>query len=143
MRKLNPYVSYDGNAEEAMNFYKSVFGGEFDAVMRWGDNPQCEGFSDADKNKIMHVALTVGDSVIMASDALGLPGQEYKGGNNFCIGITPDSREDADRLFAGLSEGGSAEMPMQDMFWGGYFGSLVDKFGVRWLLNYADQQPSA
>jgi PhnB protein len=143
MTQLNPYLSFDGNAEAAMNFYGSVFGSELAAVMRWGDNPQCESFSDADKNKVMHTALPVGDSMIMASDFVGMPGQEYTAGNNFSIAISPDSREDADRLFAGLSEGGTVSMPMTDMFWGGYFGSFTDKFGVQWLINQGGgQQPS-
>ncbi|HEV7701174.1 MAG TPA: VOC family protein, partial [Pyrinomonadaceae bacterium] len=83
MTQLNPYLSFDGNAEEAMNFYGSVFGSDLATVMRWGDNPQCESFSDADKNKVMHTALPVGDSMIMASDFVGMPGQEYTAGNNF------------------------------------------------------------
>ena len=135
MTKVNPYLSFDGNTEEAFNFYKSVFGGEFPAVMRWADNPQCEGMSDADKNKIMHIALPVGDSMIMGSDHLGGPEGEYKAGNNFTVAVSPDSRKEADRLFSGLSAGGNVMMPMTDMFWGGYFGAFGDKYGVRWLIN--------
>ena len=139
MTKINPYVSFDGNTEEAFNFYKSVFGGDFPAVMRWADNPQCEGMSDADKNKIMHIALPVGDSVIMGSDFVAMGDEKYTDGNNYTIAISPDSREEADRLFAGLSEGGKVVMPMTDMFWGGYFGAFGDKFGVKWLINQGNQ----
>jgi PhnB protein len=140
MAQLNPYVSFDGNAEEAFNLYKSVFGGEFPAVMRWGDNPQCAEMSDADKNKIMHISLPVGDGVIMASDHVGGMGEEYKPGNNFAVAIAPSSREEAERFFAGLSEGGKDAMPMQDMFWGGYYGHVTDKFGVRWMINYDEKR---
>jgi PhnB protein len=135
MTQINPYISFDGNAEEAMNFYSSVFGTKLATVMRWSDNPQCADMAASEKNKVMHAALPIGSSVLMASDSIGMPGQEYTPGNNFTIAIGPDSREEADRLFAGLSEGGKTDMPMQDMFWGGYFGSLTDKFGVRWLIN--------
>ena len=139
MTKLNPYLSFNGQAEEAFNFYKSVFGGEFNGIMRWSDNPQCSEFSDEDKNGVMHIALPVGDSVIMGSDSVKSMG-EVVVGTNFQVGITPDSRDDADRLFAGLSEGGTAMMPMSDQFWGDYFGALKDKFGIQWLINYSDKE---
>lgn len=135
MRQLNPYLSFNGQAEEAFNFYKSVFGGEFNGIMRWKDNPQCEGFSDEDKNGIMHVSLPIGNSVIMGSDSVKTMG-EVTSGTNFQVAISPDSREDADRLFAGLSEGGKATMPMSDMFRGDYYGALTDKFGIQWMINY-------
>jgi len=137
--QINPYISFDGNAEEAMNFYSSVFGSDLATVMRWKDNPQCADMPEAEKNKVMHAALPIGDSMLMASDSVGMPGQEYTPGNNFTIAVGPDSRDEADQLFTALSEGGKADMPMTDMFWGGYFGSLTDKFGVRWLINYAEQ----
>ena len=134
MTQLNPYLSFNGNAEEAFNFYKSVFGGDFAAVMRWGDNAEaCKEMSDADKNSIMHISLPVGDSVIMASDS---PMGPVNVGNNFTVAISPDSREEADRFFAGLSESGNVTCPMTDMFWGGYFGSFTDKFGIGWLINH-------
>ena len=135
MRQLNPYLSFNGQAEEAFNFYKSVFGGEFNGIMRWKDNPQCEGFSDEDKNGIMHVSLPIGNSVIMGSDSVKTMG-EVTSGTNFQVAISPDSREDADRLFAGLSEGGKATMPMSDMFRGDYYGALTDKFGIQWMINH-------
>jgi len=135
MTQLNPYLSFNGKAEEAFSFYRSVFGGEFAGVMRWGDNPDaCGQFPDLDKNSVMHIALPIGDSMIMASDS---PSLDVKGGSNFSVAIAPDSREEADRLFKGLSDGGNVTCPMQEMFWGGYFGSFTDKYGISWLINYA------
>ena len=135
MTQLNPYLSFNGNAEDAMNFYATAFGTSLATIMRWGENPQCEGMSDTDKNKVMHTALPVGDSMIMASDFVAMAGQGYKAGTNFAVAIGPESREEADRLFAALSESGNVTCPMMDMFWGGYFGSFTDKFGVAWLIN--------
>ena len=140
MTQLNPYLTFNGQTEEAFKFYQSIFGGEIRGPMRWADNPQCGEFSDADKNKVMHIALPVGDSIIMGSDFVGGMGQEFAEGNNFTVAISPDSREDADRLFAGLSDGGKAAMPMQDAFWGGYFGALTDKFGIPWMINFDANQ---
>lgn len=139
MRQLNPYLSFNGQAEEAFNFYKSVFGGEFKGIMRWGDNPQCSEFSDEDKKGVMHVALPFGDSVIMGSDSVKSMG-EVTAGTNFQVAIFPDSREDADRVFEGLSLGGKVTMPMQDMFWGDYYGSFTDKFGIQWMINYDSKE---
>ena len=140
MTQLNPYISFSGNAEEAFNFYKSVFGGEFSAVMRWGDNEECAEMPGIDKNSIMHIALPVGDSTIMGDDSDGIMGKKLSAGNNHSITISPDSRDEADRSFKGLSDGGEATMSMQVAFWGGYFGSLTDKFGVQWLINYDNNQ---
>jgi PhnB protein len=135
MTKVNPYLSFNGNTEEAFNFYRSVFGGDFETVMRWSDSPQCEGMSDADKNKIMHIAIKIGDSVIMGSDFVSMNGEQFTPGNAYTVALMPDSREEADKLFAGLSAGGQVVMPMTDMFWGGYFGAFTDKYGVKWLVN--------
>lgn len=140
--QMNPYLNFNGTAEEAFNFYRSVFGGEFATVMRFGDNPQCEGITDAEKNRVMHIALPIdGGGVLMASDTLESMGHKLNPGNNFYISLSPQTREDADRIFNGLSEGGKVEMPMTDMFWG-YFGSFVDKFGVQWMLNVSNGQPN-
>src|SRR5688572_23477114 len=141
MTNINPYLNFDGKAEEAMTFYKSVFGGEFiGGVMRWGEVPGCDGgemkLRDEDKGKVMHMALPISDgNVIMASDSLKGMGPPLSVGNNVTIAVGPGSREEADRLFAGLSAGGDVQMPMADAFWGGYFGSFVDKFGINWLIN--------
>lgn len=141
MTNINPYLSFDGNAEEAFDFYKSVFGGEFaGGIMRWGDMPGCdEGemkLGEEDKGKVMHMALPISDgNVLMASDSLKAFGRPLTVGNNITIAIGPGTREEADRLFAGLSESGEVQMPMADAFWGGYFGSFKDKFGINWLIN--------
>jgi PhnB protein len=142
MATINPYLNFRGNAEEAFNFYKSVFGGEFAAVMRFKDISQAEGcdgqqVSEADKEKIMHIALPVGNgNVLMATDALESMGQTLTEGNNFSLSVSADSKEEADTLFNGLAEGGKAEMPLADAFWGSYFGMLQDKFGIRWMVSY-------
>ena len=146
MTNINPYLNFDGKAEEAMNFYKSAFGGDFmGPVMRWGEAPGCgEGefeLADEDKPKVMHMALPISDgNVIMASDSLKGMGPGLTVGNNVTIAIGPGSREEADRLFASLSAGGQVQMPMADAFWGGYFGSFVDKFGINWLINVDGQK---
>ena len=137
MTVVNPYLNFNGNTEEAFNLYKSVFGGEFQALMRFKDNPQCGEISDSDKERIMHIALPIGNgTVLMATDALESMGQKLTVGNNFYIALSPNSKEEADRLFNGLSAGGKIEMPMQDMFWGDYWGSFADKFGVQWMISY-------
>ena len=139
MTNINPYLNFDGTAEEAMNFYKGVFGGDFTGpVMRWGEAPGCEEFNltEENKGKVMHMALPISDgNVIMASDSIKGLGPGLQMGNNVSIAIGLKSREEADRLFAGLSEGGQVSMPMSEAFWGGYFGSFVDKFGINWLIN--------
>lgn len=141
MTNINPYLNFEGNCEEAMNFYRSVFGGDFAGpIMRWGEMPGCdEGemkLSEDDKGKVMHMCLPISDgSFIMASDSLKGFGPPCIQGNNVTVAIGLDSREEADRLFAGLSAGGTVQMPMEDAFWGGYFGSFVDKFGINWLIN--------
>jgi PhnB protein len=142
MAQINPYLNLNGNTEEAFNFYKSVFGGEFAAVMRFGETPGCDEMpiAETDKNKIMHIALPIGNSnILMATDSLESMGQTLIEGNNHSIAISAESREEADQLFNGLSAGGKAEMPMADAFWGDYFGMLQDKFGVRWMVSYNEK----
>ena len=137
---MNPYLNFDGDAEEAFNFYKSVFGGEFATVMRFGDNPECGEINETDKQRLMHIALPVdGGGMLMASDTLPSLGQKLDQGNNFYISLSPESREEADRIFGGLADGGAVEMPMTDMFWG-YFGCFRDKFGIGWMLNVGNGQ---
>lgn len=138
MAILNPYLNFPGNTEEAFSFYKSVFGGEFTSVVRFKDMPM-EGFSipKQDENKIMHIGLPIGkDNVLMATDTLESLGQKLTTGNNFYISIHPENKEEADHIFNGLSAGGKIEMPMSDQVWGDYFGSLKDKFGIQWMINY-------
>ncbi len=135
--KVNPYLNFDGNAEEAFLFYQSVFGGEFTAHMKMTDAPDSEKLSEEEKNRIMHISLPIGsDTILMASDTPASSGHQWNAGNNNHISLHPTSREEADRLFNGLSAGGAIEMPMEDQFWGDYFGAFTDKFGVMWMVNY-------
>ncbi len=141
MAQTSTYLNFERSTEEAFNFYKSVFGTEFDGgIMRHGDVPPHEGSVPAednpDKDLVMHVALPIlGGHLLMGTDAPESMGFKLNMGNNSYICLQPDSRAEADTLYAALSEGGNAEMPLQDMFWGDYFGSLVDKFGVQWMVN--------
>jgi PhnB protein len=142
MKSINPYLNFPGNTEKAFNFYKKVFGGDFlGGIYRFKDTPEAEKMNPGDKEKIMHVALPMGNgNMIMATDALESMGQKLTFGNNFYISVDAESKEEADKLFEGLSEGGSADMPMMDQFWGAYFGMVTDKFGVKWMINYAYPQ---
>jgi len=142
MATINPYLNFNGNTEEALKFYKSVFGGEFATVMRFGDVSQTEAceqmkVAENERDKIMHIALPIGNgNVLMATDALESMGQKLTEGNNFSISINTDSKEEAEKIFNGLSESGKVEMPLGDTFWGAYFGMFEDKFGIRWMVNY-------
>lgn len=137
MATINPYLNFPGNTEEAFSFYKSVFGGEFLTFQRFKDTPGAGNIPEKDRNKIMHVALPIGkENILMATDALESLGQKLTVGNNYYISINTESREETERLFTGLSAGGAVEMPLQDAFWGAYFGMFKDKFGVQWMVNY-------
>src|SRR3954447_4796864 len=141
MAKFNPYLNFPGTTEEAFNFYKSVLGGEFLVLQRFSDAPDSDKMPPDIREKIMHIGLPLGDgNVLMATDAIESMGYPLTVGNNFCISISPESKEEAERLFNGLSAGGKVEMPLQDMFWGAYYGSFTDKFGVKWMVNYDKQQ---
>lgn len=134
--KLNPYLNFAGNAEEAFRFYQSIFGGEL-FIQRMSEVPGMENLPEKEKDYAMHVSIPIGDGQhLMASDCLDSRGHVLDVGNNNYISVTPDSREEAERLFNGLSAGGDVEMPLEDMFWGDYFGSFADKFGVRWMINF-------
>jgi PhnB protein len=138
MTKVNVYLNFAGNAEEAFSFYKSVFGGQFTSVVRFKDMPM-EGVKipKQDENKIMHIALPIGkDDILMASDSLESLGQKLIQGNNVYISIHPESKEESDRIFKTLSAGGTMEMPIENQPWGDYYGSFTDKFGVMWMINY-------
>ncbi|MBV6513709.1 MAG: hypothetical protein FMNOHCHN_03244 [Ignavibacteriaceae bacterium] len=136
MPALHIYLNFQGNTEEAFNFYRSVFGGEFAQVQRFSDVPDLDNIPEHEKNKIMHIGFAIGSTYIMGTDALESMGQKVVFGNNMYITITPDSKEDADRYYKALSEGGEIEMELQDTFWGAYYASFADKFGVRWMINY-------
>jgi len=139
MIKLNPYLNFAGNAEEAFKFYKSVFGGEFSEVVRFKDMPMAGvKIPKADENKILHIGLPISkDDVLMASDALESLGQKLIQGNNVYISVQPGSREEATRIFTALAVGGKIEMAIADQPWGDYYGSLQDKFGVLWMVNHS------
>lgn len=140
MASVNPYLNFNGNCQEAFDFYKSVFGTEYAMVMKFSDVPQefqgPSGLSGDEGNMIMHIGLPIGNgSVLMGSD---VPSSMPKAieGTNFYISISAESKEEADKLFNGLSQGGAPFMPMDNAFWGAYFGMLKDKYNVHWMISY-------
>lgn len=140
MARVSTYLNFRRSTEAAFQFYKSVFGTEFSApLMRFGDipsHPEQPPIAEADKQLVMHVELPIlGGHVLMGTDAPESMGFKLVEGNNVFINLEPDDRTETNRLFHALAEGGSVEMPLQEMFWGGYFGSLVDRFGMRWMFN--------
>ena len=139
MAQINPYLNFPGNTEEAFNFYKSIFGGDFAMIQRFGDTPEAGNVAEEDKNKIMHVGLPVGNNVLMATDAVGDMCTTLKAGNNISLSVSADSKEEADKIFNGLGEGGIIKMPMDNTFWGAYFGMVDDKFGVQWMVSYDEK----
>lgn len=143
MATVNVYLTFNGNTEEAFNFYKSVFGGEFSYIGKFKDMPQSEDhppLSPEEGERIMHVSLPISkETILMGSDSTSFSG-DVTFGNNFSVSINTDSREEADRLFSGLSNGGKVIMPMETTFWGAYFGMFVDQFGINWMINF-DEVP--
>jgi PhnB protein len=136
--KINPYLNFDGTAEAAFTFYKGVFGGEFLSFQRFSDVPDADGMPPVapdEANRVMHVALQIGDNVLMASDTSNAAGHPKPSGNNVYISIDADSKSHADSLFSQLSDGGDIEMPLADTFWGAYFGMCTDRFGIRWMIS--------
>ncbi len=140
MATINPYLTFNGNCEEAFTFYKSVFGGEFPYIGRYKEMPPMEGIdsiSEEDGEKLMHISLPIGNgSVLMGCDSSDAFGNATIIGNNFSISIGADTKEQADQLFNGLSAGGKITMPMNTTFWGSYFGMLTDKFDIKWLVSF-------
>ena len=141
MATVGTYLNFPGHAEQAFLFYRSVFGGEFggEGIMRMGDMPPQEGvpeLSDADKKMVMHVSLSIlGGYQLMGADAPESMGFQVRMGNNSYICLSPDSRAETKRLFDALATGGKADMELQDMFWGSYFGTCTDQFGVQWMFD--------
>lgn len=134
MKVANPYLNFGGNTEEAFNFYKSVFGGEFLTVLRMKDVPGMP-IPDGQEEKIMHIALPLGSGqVLMASDNCNE--SSFRKGNNYYISLHADSQEEGQRLYDALSAGGKADHPFKKEFWGSWHGNLVDKFGVNWMVNH-------
>lgn len=141
---VNPYINFNGNCEEAFNFYKSVFGGEFPYVGRYSDMPPMEGgkqMAPEEANKIMHMSLPLGNgTMLMGSDVGGDWAKYAVVGNNVQLSVNADSNEEADKIFNGLAEGGQVNMPIANTFWGSYFGMLTDKFGINWMVSCEPKQ---
>ena len=137
MATINPYINFNGNAEEAFNFYKSVFGGEFGAIVRFKDLESAEfPVPEDDADKIMRITLPIGGNMLIANDVPAGMGPVNENENRSKIAITAETKEEADKLFNGLSEGGQIEMPITDSPWGSYFGMFRDKYGIEWMVNY-------
>ena len=137
MAIINPYINFNGNSEEAFNFYKSVFGGEFALIIRFKEMSSPEyPVAENDANKIMHIALPIGTNVLMGNDVPESMGRVNENENRSKISINVQSREEADKLFNGLSAGGIIEAPIGDSPWGSYFGMFRDKFGIEWLVDF-------
>ena len=140
MASVSTYLNFQETTEEAFNFYRSIFGGEFiGGIMRMGDSPMPEGapaLSESEKNLVMHIELRIlGIHTLMGTDCIGSMGMQAKAGNNMNINLDPGSRAETKRLFDNLSQGGEITMELQDMFWGDYFGSCTDKYGINWMFN--------
>jgi PhnB protein len=142
MALINPYIHFNGNAEQAFTFYKSVFGGEFAKIARYKDISSPEfPIAESDENRIMHIALPIGKStVLMASDVLEIMGKVMESDNRYTVAIGAESKEEADKLFNGLSRDGKVEMPITCGPWGNYFGMFADKFGVQWMVDFDPKQ---
>lgn len=145
MASVGTYLNFPRNTEEAFTFYKSVFGGEFSSngIMRMGDIPAQDGaptMDEADKNLVMHVALPIlNGHLLMGTDAPESMGFSIKMGNNSYICLSPDTRAENKQLFDALAEGGKVEMELHDTFWGSYFGSLTDRYGVQWMFDCVEK----
>jgi PhnB protein len=137
MAQINPHINFNGNAEEAFTFYKSVFGGEFSIIMRFKDISSPEfPVTEKEANKIMHISLPIGKNVLMANDVPERMGKTNENENRSKISISAESKEEADRLFNGLSVGGQIEVPIGDSPWGSYFGMFRDKYGIEWIVDF-------
>jgi PhnB protein len=137
MALINIHLNYNGNAEEAFNFYKSVFGGEFSKITRLKDLESPDfPVDEKDANKIMHIALPIGSNTLIANDVPSFLGTVSENEKRSKIAVSAESREEADKLFNGLSAGGTVEMPIQDSPWGSYFGMFRDKYGIEWMIDF-------
>jgi PhnB protein len=136
MKKIDPYFNFPGNTEEAFNFYKSVFGGDFAMFSRFKDTPAASQVPASAGNGIMHVSYPVGGTMMMATDAIPEMGHKVTAGNQVQLCVEADSNQEADKIFNGLAKGGKVSQQIADMFWGSYWGSLTDKYGVGWMVNF-------
>lgn len=141
MPKAHPYLNFDGTCEEAFKLYRSVFGGEYSSLMRYKEMPEAEAqVGPEESERIMHMSLPIGDGLsLMGSDISKSMNQTLVKGNNIYIMVTPDSKIEAERVFEALSAGGSIEMPLQKTFWGDWYGSFTDRFGIRWMIDCEDK----
>jgi PhnB protein len=135
MVTINPYLNFRGNTEEAFNFYKSVFGGEFAMLQRFKDSPEASRVKESEQNMLMHISLPVGRNVLMGTDAIESTGHNITIGDNILLSVSTESKEETDKIFNGLSKDGKVQVPPSKMFWGSYFGMLTDKFGVTWMVS--------
>jgi PhnB protein len=137
MTAINPWINFNGNAEEAFTFYKSVFGGEFTKIIRFKDISSDEfPVADNEAEKIMQIVLPIGKNILIANDVPEILGKTNENENRSKIAISVESREEADKLFNGLSAGGQIEMPILDTPWGSYFGMFRDKYGIEWMVDF-------
>ncbi len=132
---LSPYLFFDGTCEAAFEHYRSVFGGEYMMMMRVADGPEEYRSGGPDDQKIMHVSLPIGSAVLMGSDVVGDHPKPGAPNNSFSVNVAVETRAEADRVHAGLADGGEVTMPMDEVFWGSYFGMCQDRFGVSWMVN--------
>jgi PhnB protein len=144
MATTNSYLNFNGNCEEAFNYYQTIFGGQVNFFGRFKDMPTEDGMEIPSEfgNRVMHVSLTFDNGhIIMGSDSFeGCGGEGYRQGNNISVSINTESQKEADRLFDGLSKEGSSIMPMDHAFWGDYFGAVTDRFGINWMISFAENQ---
>lgn len=141
MATINPYINFNGNAEEAFTFYRSVFGGEFGKIIRFKDLSSAEfPVPESEANKIMRIGLTIGNNTLLANDVPSFMGPVSENENRSKIAVTAESKEEADRIFNGLSVGGTVEMPMAESPWGSYFAMFRDKYGIEWTVEYVSNE---
>lgn len=136
MATINSYLNFKGNTEEAFNFYKAAFGGDFSVLQRFSDTPHGSNMPEELREKIMHVSLPIGANVLMGTDVVGEMEETCIIGNNVSVSISTESEAETDQLFHALSAGGKIIMPLEKAFWGAYFGMFIDKFGINWMVNY-------
>lgn len=132
---MNTYLNFNGNTEEAFNFYKNCFKTDFSTIMRFGETPGCEDLDEIEKGKIMHIALPIGNNILMGTDMPPNRPQAVNG-TSVSISISTDTEQEARDVFANLSENGNIQMPLENMFWGDLYGMFTDKFGIQWMVNY-------
>ena len=142
MSTINPYLNFNGTTEEAFLFYKEALGGEILTIQRFKDTPEAGSLTPELGEKLMHISLKIGDTVLMGTDALESQGFKIKEGNNFHLSLNAKSEVEAETFFSNLSKGGKVTQPLAKQFWGAYFGMLTDKFGTNWMVSYDTVNPN-